>query len=85
LPRRSRLLRRLAPGTGVVEAALRSGSPITACYALDRGRDDFADPGPSRSPPSAGRRHLLRDGARRATTPADILGLIGLPIENISF
>ena len=62
-PARNRIIAGMAAATIVVEAALRSGSLITADLALDEGRDVFAMPGSVFSETSRGTNHLLRLGA----------------------
>ena len=62
-PRRNRIIAGLAAGVVVVEAALRSGSLITANLANEMGRDVFAVPGSPSDPRSAGTNRLIQDGA----------------------
>jgi DNA processing protein len=72
-PRRNRLVSGLALGTVVVEAARRSGSLITARFALEQGRDVFAVPGSPLDPRAEGPNDLLRDGAILCAGAEDIL------------
>lgn len=72
-PLRNRIIAGLSLATVVVEAALRSGSLITADQALEESRDVFAVPGPISSPKSRGTNELIRQGAKIVTEPADIV------------
>lgn len=75
-PRRNRLVAGLGLGLVVMEAALRSGSLISAGLANELGRLVFAIPGSPLDPRSTGTNKLLKDGAIIATEPADILNAL---------
>ena len=85
-PRRNRIISGLSRAVVVVEAALKSGSLITARYALDQGREVMAVPGSPLDPRCRGANGLIREGARLVEDFAQVLeSLDGLAVPNLKF
>lgn len=75
-PSRNRIIAGLASGTLVVEAAVKSGSLITARLAGEAGREVMAIPGSPLEPRSHGCNHLIREGAVLVNSPEDVVELL---------
>ncbi|NIF80064.1 DNA-protecting protein DprA [Paraburkholderia sp. Cy-641] len=76
-PQRNRLIAGLVSGVVIVEAAMRSGSLITARLANEMGRDIFALPGSIHAPLSRGCHRIIKQGARLVETPDEVLEELG--------
>jgi len=78
-PRRNRIVSGLAQAVIVIEAAARSGSLITARYALDQGREVLAVPGHPMDSRASGGNLLIRDGAVLVRSAEDVIEALGAP------
>jgi len=78
-PRRNRLISGLARGVVLIEAAVRSGSLITARFALEQGREAMACPGAPEDPRAGGCNQFIRDGAALIRNAEDVFEALSGP------
>ena len=82
-PERNRIISGLSNGVLLIEAREKSGSLITASYALEEGKDVMVVPGPVDSPLSRGGHQLIREGAGLVESAEDVYTILGVQPETL--
>lgn len=80
-PLRNRIISALADAVIIIEAREKSGSLITADFALEQGKEVFALPGRANDPLSGGCNRLIQGGASLLLSPSDVLEFLGMKYE----
>ena len=80
-PMRNRIISALADAVIIIEAREKSGSLITADFALEQGKEVFALPGRANDPLSGGCNRLIQGGANMLLSPSDVLEFLGMKYE----
>ena len=80
-PPRNRIISALADAVIIIEAREKSGSLITADFALEQGKEVFALPGRANDPLSGGCNRLIQGGANMLLSPSDVLEFLGMKYE----
>ena len=80
-PMRNRIISALSDAVIIIEAREKSGSLITADFALEQGKEVFALPGRANDPLSGGCNRLIQGGANMLLSPSDVLEFLGMKYE----
>ena len=80
-PMRNRIISALSDAVIIIEAREKSGSLITADFALEQGKEVFALPGRANDPLSGGCNRLIQGGASLLLSPSDVLEFLGMKYE----
>lgn len=84
-PQRNRIVSGLSKAVIIIEAGMKSGSLITAGYALDQGKTVFVVPGSIFNPVSKGSHFLIKQGATLIDDPFDVINYLGISSNPVKF